>query len=503
MTTPEPELDQSPDIATEGDTAAEEKKELSLDVKVDIPSACQRHVTVTIAREDVDRYLEEAFTELMPKANVPGFRPGRAPRKLVEGRFRDEISDQVKGALLMDSMAQVSEQQNFSAISQPDVDVAAVEVPKEGPMTFEFTLEVRPEFDLPKWKGLKLERPVRKFTKKDVQDHLREILRRHGLLVRHSGAAEDDDYVVVDITCRHNGKVTSEANKQTIRICPTLSFRDANLKDFNKLMRKVKAGEARTATVTVSQDASDSALRGQEVEVSFEVLDVKKLSVPELDETFLKKIGGFAGEGELLDAVKNDLERQLVYYQQKRVRQQITSLLTESANWELPPDMLRKQAQRELDRAVMELESSGFTREQIRTQANVLRQNSQAATATALKEHFILERIAEEENLEVEEADYDAQIALIAHQSDESPRSVRARLEKRGLMDVLRNQIIERKAINLITSHATFKEVKFDPPRHEASAIEFAIGGEEVESDIPDAKHGGDVRKLPQPVDHT
>ncbi len=85
---------------------------------------------------------------------MPGFRAGRAPRKLVEPRFRKDVTDQVKGSLLMDSMTQVTEDQKLSAISEPDFDLAAVEVPDEGPMTFEFDIEVRPEFDLPQWKGL-------------------------------------------------------------------------------------------------------------------------------------------------------------------------------------------------------------------------------------------------------------------------------------------------------------------------------------------------------------
>jgi trigger factor len=135
------------DTTTGPDPAAPEKPKLTLDVRVDKPSACQRHVSVTIAREDVDRYFNEAFSGLMPNAAVPGFRAGRAPRKLVEQRFREQVADQVKGSLLMDCMAQISEDYDFSAISEPEFDFEAVEIPHSGPMKFEFQLEVRPEFE--------------------------------------------------------------------------------------------------------------------------------------------------------------------------------------------------------------------------------------------------------------------------------------------------------------------------------------------------------------------
>ena len=117
-------------------------------MKIDSPSACQRHITVKIPHEDVERYFDKAFGELMPEAQVPGFprRPraaqvGRA--SLSQGRERPGKSN-----LLMDSMAQVSDEQKLAAISEPDIDLAAVEIPDEGPMTFEFDIEVRPDFDL-------------------------------------------------------------------------------------------------------------------------------------------------------------------------------------------------------------------------------------------------------------------------------------------------------------------------------------------------------------------
>src|SRR3954468_19703259 len=156
----------------EADGEEEAPEKLELDVQVTSPSACERHVTVTIARADIDRYFDDAFGEMMTTAAVPGFRIGRAPRKVVEHRFRDEVSDQVKSALLLDSLEQISEEQRFTAISEPNFDLEAVEVPKDGPMTFEFTIEVRPEFDMPAWKGLKLNRPVREFTDADVDEQL-------------------------------------------------------------------------------------------------------------------------------------------------------------------------------------------------------------------------------------------------------------------------------------------------------------------------------------------
>jgi trigger factor len=482
--------------APETEEAETEREPLKLDVKIDSPSACQRHITVKVPHEDVERYFDKAFGELMPEAQVPGFRAGRAPRKLVEHRFRKEVKDQVKSNLLMDAMAQISDEQKLAAISEPDLDLAAVEVPDEGPMTFEFDIEVRPEFDLPEWKGLTIERPVREFTKKDVEQQMQRLLQRRGRLVPHDGPAETGDYLSCNITFTDGDNVISKAEEQVICIRPTLSFRDGKIEKFDKLMDGVKAGEKRETKAKISVDAPNESLRGKTITGSFEVLEVKKLELPELTPSFLEELGGFKSEEELQTALRSELDRQLEYHRQQRARQQITQALVASANWDLPPSLLKRQSHRELERAVLELRRSGFSDEQIRAHENELRQNSAVSTARALKEHFILERIAEDQKISDDPADYDAEIRLIAQQSNESPRRVRAQLEKRGLMDVLRNQIIERKTIELVQKHARFKDVPFKLESLDTEAVDESAGGGDAEEAIPEAKFAGEAEPL-------
>ena len=177
---------------TSGDEAPadETPQKLNLQIEVEQPSACQRHVVVTVSREDIDRYYDKAFSEMMGTAAVPGFRAGRAPRKLVEHRFRKDMADQVKGSLLMDSMSQITEDEKFAAISEPDFDPTAVELPEQGPMKFEFDIEVRPEFDLPNWKGLAIDRPSRDFTEADIDKRLEMVLSsNYGQLIPTEDAA--------------------------------------------------------------------------------------------------------------------------------------------------------------------------------------------------------------------------------------------------------------------------------------------------------------------------
>lgn len=320
-----------------GEGVTAEDVSLHLDVEIDSPSACQRHITVTVAREDIDRYFEEAFSEMMPTANVPGFRIGRAPRKLIETRFRKEVADQIKGSLLLDSMAQVNEVHDLAAISEPDLDLESVEIPADGPMTFEFDLEVRPEFDLPNWKGLKIERPTAEFGDADIDEQLEKVLANYGKRVPSQEPVQNGNYLAVRITASCDNPLLNRSVEKTVCVRSSLSFRDGTIEDFGSLVEGAKVGDKCTTSLQLVDGAPNTDLAGKEIQIEFEILEAKKFELPELTPDFLGQLGDFASEADLRDAIKDSLQRQLDYQQQQRARQQITQLLTAAADWELPP----------------------------------------------------------------------------------------------------------------------------------------------------------------------
>ena len=291
-------------VATADETTAEAPTKLELQVDIDRKSACERHITVTVPRSDIERYFENALKDLMPKAAVPGFRMGRAPRKIVESRFRKDVEEQVKGSLLMDSLVQVSESNELSPISEPDFDPTAVKLPEEGPMKFEFDIEVRPEFDLPEWKGLSIERPIREFTSADVDAQLKQLLSAQGQLSPHDGPASPGDYLSLKVTVRNGDDVLTETTHEGVCLRKTLSFHDGRIEGFDKLLTGAKAGDKKTAEVEISLEAAVEALRGKKVQVELEVLDVKKVELPQLDAEFLKTLGDFETEADLRAATE-------------------------------------------------------------------------------------------------------------------------------------------------------------------------------------------------------
>ncbi|MFG0334463.1 MAG: trigger factor [Maioricimonas sp. JB049] len=456
------------------------------------PQTCLRHVVVTIPREEVERYLQKEYDGLVPEAQVPGFRAGRAPRKLVEKQFKDRVLERVKGALLMDSLSQVTDDAGFSAISEPDFDYESIDLPEDGDFRYEFSVEVRPEFETPSIDGLKLERAVEDISDEAVTESLYGLMSSLVRTVATDQPAQQGDRLLITATFKKDDKVVSEMDEERVELREQLTFSDGKCPDFGSLMAGVKEGETRTGKVVLADGIDDEELRGSEVEAAFHVVEVERYKKPELTETFLEELGDFESEEELRDFVRGSLQRQSEYRQNQSLREQIVAQLTSSVDFELPPELVKRQTRRELERKILELRRSGFPEEQIRNYVNMVRQNAQASTEAALREHFVLEKIAEEREVDAEESDFEEEIELIAEQSNMSTRRVRARLEKSGQIDALRNQIIERKVIEMITEKSEIKDVpaeKQDGDSDDAAAVYHYVLGTKDDSAIPAAKY--------------
>ena len=184
--TPNTEAAAESTATAEPETGEAPPVKLRQEVDIRDTGPCKKHIKVTVNREDIDVRLDEKYSELVTghRSFVQGFRPGKAPRKLVDGAStKRKSTDQVRGEILMASLEQLAEEQDIAPLAPPELDPAKIVIPPEGPMIYEFEVEVRPQFQLPNYKGLKLKRPVQDFTDADVAKEKRRLLEPYGQLV--------------------------------------------------------------------------------------------------------------------------------------------------------------------------------------------------------------------------------------------------------------------------------------------------------------------------------
>jgi trigger factor len=329
---------------------------------------------------------------------------------------------------------------------------------------------------------------VGEFSTEVIDRQANAYLRRNADLVPVTDAVQMYDEITISVETVVDEKVVAKHDDLDVTVQNTLSFRDALVPGFADLVIGQGIDSVVETKIEMPESAANPEVRGKEAIVKFKVLDIKRYEDGVLSEQTVSKFGDqFKDVGDVRDAIKQELERRMTHEQTQLIRQAITSQLTAAASWELPPDLLERQSRRELDRAVMELRRQGLGEDFIAAYENKLRQRGLEQTAVALREHFILERIAESEGIDDSPEDYDQEIALIAASMGDSPRRVRSKLEKNGQLDALRNQIVERKVIDLIKEHATFKDQPFELEADEVEAVrQFLAGAGDAE--IPVAK---------------
>lgn len=450
---------ESPKVAAESEGADAPKGKLDLDVQIKAVGPCKKHVTITIPRSEVDRQFEDSLGTVKREAMVPGFRPGHAPRTLVEKRFRKQVSEQVKSSLLMAALEQLDEDYKLNPITQPELDVAAIAIPDEGPFRFELEVEVRPEFNLPEYKDLTVSRPGKTIEDSDVDAQLTLFLERHAQLVpKLEGGAEIGDYLTADLRFHRDGQALNEVKEIQFRLQPELRFQDGSVPGIGEALLGIKPGEARETEARIGSGSADPTLRGHAIRVTFQVNDLKQLRLPEVDAAFLGTIG-FETADELRTALRAILERRLKSQQRQAMRREIMDRLIHETSFDLPPDLVNRQEASTLRRLVMEMKQEGLSESEIRAREAQIRANASESTQRSLKEFFVLAKVAEAEDIKVEDEDFVQEIEAIAARTDDSVRRVRARVEKEGLAEALASQILERKTLDKILTYVKYEEV--------------------------------------------
>jgi len=460
------------------ETNEEKPEKINQTVDITDSGPCRKHIKVTITRADIDKRFDEKYAELVGDSQVPGFRPGKAPRSIVVRKFKKDVQEQVRAQILLASLEQLADDFDVAPLSPPDLNPSKLEIPEKGDFVYEFEVEVRPQFDLPNYKGLKLKRPTQTFTDADVAKEQNRILSRYGQLIpKPEGQAQIGDFLVVDMTTHYGVEIIGTSKEISIRIEDTVAFRDGVAHKFGEQTVGANPGDKKTVDIAMTDAVAMEKLKGQTVQAVLEVKEVKKLRMPELTPEFLSNFM-VQNEEQLHEQIRVLLERRLEYNQRQSAREQVLNFITSASQWDLPHDLLMRQARKALARRVMEMKEAGLSDEEIQARERLLQRDVLQSTSQSLKEHFVLQKVAEVEKIEVDDDEIRDEIERLADQTGESPRRVRSQMEKEDLLETLAAQLIERKALDLILDSAEYEDTPMTKEGGLSSSQHQAVEGE-------------------------
>jgi len=465
---------------------AEAETKLTLDARVEDVGPCKKRLHVEVDRKHVDEKLGETLDKLVETAMVPGFRPGRAPRALVAKRFRREMDSQVRGELVGAAFEQALDELDLTLLGQPDLKPEDIQLEDDGPLVFETEIEVRPQFALPSYKGLDILRPEVEVTDANVDEAIESLRDRGATLVpKGDEPAEAGDVLVADLTLTQADRTVRRDTEVSLRVEPTGQVADLTLEGFQDAMVGVRTGEQRVCQAQLSDDSALEDLRGQHVQCTVAVKDVKRVQRQELDQEALAGMG-FQSLDELRAEMRRRLTARLQQESESTRRQQVYDHLLQQADWDLPEGLVDREAERLDARFRLDLMARGVPTTSIDEYSDALMTSHHDRAVRQLKSYFLLDRIAKEEDITVDPGDVDAQIRMIATKANESPRRIRARLEKQDRMGLLEIQVLEEKTVDRILESAQFEDVSVEEFRRRQEASSEA----DTESSTPEPPSG-------------
>jgi trigger factor len=447
----------------EAAVAEEQEEEFVYPIKVEDAGPGTKKVSVEIPRDRISAELEKQFKELRQQAAIPGFRIGHAPRKLIEKRFSHDVNEQVRSSLIRESYGQAVEKNNLQVIGEPEFENPdAIKLPEgDGPLSYSFTVEVQPDFALPGLEHLTIKKPKIQIKDENVDQAMQNLREQQGALVPvEDRGVEDRDYLTADVHVKLDGNVMGHQHDAQVVSRPG-RIAGIQVDDLDKQLEGMKPGETRTLNVHAPDDHSNEQLRGKDVQIEIALKDLKKLELAEVSAEFLTDLG-FDNEQELRDALREQMEEKINSDVQQAMREQVNQYLLANTQLELPAKLSDKQTDRIVSRRAVDLMMRGLPREQVEANIERLRGGAKEEAARELKLFFILQKLAAEHSVDVNEAELNGRIAMLAAQQGRRPEKLKQEMAKDGGLASLFIQMREQKAIDQVLEKTKIEEVDVD-----------------------------------------
>jgi trigger factor len=473
-------------VAVEDGEEEDPKEALKKAITVEVADAgtLRKTLTITVPLDSIRSELDKDYKELVAEAVVPGFRRGRAPKRLVEKRFGAEVGEQVQTRVVSNAYLAAIEKEEMKVLGDPmlwtkikdkkadeqegkeqlvDMQTALrhMKLPDEGELTFRCEVEVRPEFEIPELKGVPIEKPQLEIGDDDVTaqiDRSRAI--RGNWVPVLDGQVEIDDLIVCEMKMTVDGKAVKTQDNIQIAARPQV-VEGVRLDELGDEMAGAKAGDTKTLEGTLPDDYEVEDFRGKTARFELTVNEIKRLDLPPMDQAYLSS-AGFDGEAEYRSWVRQQMEGRLAEEIRRGMRHAVRKYLLDNTKLDLPEGVSSRQTERVAVRRMIELQREGVPPAEIEKHADELRTGAREQAAVELKLHFILEQIAEKLEIDITEEEVNSAIADIAKTYNRRFDRVRDELAKNNGIESLYLEIRDEKCIEKILEQAEITEAKVE-----------------------------------------
>lgn len=431
-----------------------------MNVTVETLAPCKRLVRVELDEKAVETAFENMTNEFQRGAALPGFRPGKAPRHMVLQRHAADIEQEVKRKLIPDSYRKAVEEQKLRVVGYPDIE--EIQFGRGKPLQFAATVETMPEFELPEYKGLTVKREAKSVTDADVESALNVLREQRVTYLDVQRPVKAGDFVVINYTATCEGKPLTDIVPTARGMTEQKNFwvevkPGSFVPGFTEQLVGRSAGEKQTVNVTFPKDFIAAGLAEKPGVYEVEVVQVKEKALPDLNEDFAQSFGA-ESLAKLHEGVRSDLENELKFKQDRAARNQIVSALLAAAQFELPESVVQAETRSVVYDLVRENQERGVSREAIEKQKDEIYNFAAGSARERVRAMFILNRIAEKENIRVEQQELAQRVYQMAQANGVPVEKFAKELSERSGYAGIQQDLQTAKTLDFLVKEAKFEE---------------------------------------------
>mgnify|MGYP001016728056 CR=1 FL=1 len=431
-------------------------------MKVTAEHGENREVTLTIEVEQakLEKATDGAAKRIAGRVNIPGFRKGKAPRKIVENFVgKDAILQEAFEGVAQQAFEDALTEQNMEPVTRPEIDIVTLEEGKDVVFTAKFTQ--RPEVTLGDYKGLTVEKPEVTVSEEDIDRQIEGMRQHQGTLVDAPADAEvkKDDFITLDFEGFVDGTAFEGGKGEDY---PLQIGSGSFIPGFEDQLVGAKAGETREVKVTFPADYHEKKLAGKDAVFQCTVRTIRHKELPALDDAFVEKVSVFHTVEELKKDVREKMEKAAAQKAENDRRVAAIDKAAENITVDIPPVMIEERITQMLRELAMRLEQQGMKFEQYLQYSGSdiakLREEYRETAAKNVRTDLMLEAVAKAEGIKVEPADLDMEVAMMAQMYGAKPAQVKKIVTEQGRVGDLAITVMRRKTAKFIVDHLAAQE---------------------------------------------
>jgi len=420
---------------------------------VDIES-CVKKISIQVPQEKVEQEKIAVFAELAKSANIPGFRKGKAPKKIIEQRYGKSALGDVAQRLINDAYRQALEKNNLNPVGDPVIEDISFE--ENAPLSFSATVEVLPEVELKDYTGTVVKKKVAKVTEAEVDKAIDSYRERMARMTPVTGrAAADGDYVHIDYKATRDGAEVAPLSGQGKQVHLR---QDDMLEGIYSGIRGMSPGEEKTFKATMPKEFPDASLAGVELEFYVKVIDIKEKTLPAADDNLAREISEFDNMEAFRDSLNRSMQRRNQTMADNNLRDEVLGLLIQENPFDLPPRMVERRARALAERTERRFAESGVDMTSSEYRREDFMARFQESAGREIREEIVLASVARQEKTQVTEADINHEIGHLARMIGQPEDVVKAQLSQSDGLAGLYQKIVFDKAYKAVLEKMKIEE---------------------------------------------